>query len=90
MARPSSSAQLAAGDPALLAAIQRARKLLNRRALAGAAGSVVPIPGVDWLVDAALLSADGVALLLQPDRSPISRHPTSGFRGMRYMSVSNR
>jgi uncharacterized protein (DUF697 family) len=50
------SLQLAAGDPDLLAAIQRARRLLNRRALAGAAASVVPLPGVDWLVDAALLS----------------------------------
>lgn len=50
------SLQLAAGDPALLAAVQRARKLLNRRAMAGAAASAVPIPGLDWLVDAALLS----------------------------------
>lgn len=50
------SLQLAAGDPALVAAVQRARKLLNRRALAGAAASAVPLPGVDWLVDAALLS----------------------------------
>lgn len=50
------SLQLAAGDPALLAAVQRARKLLNRRALAGAAAGAVPIPGLDWLVDAALLS----------------------------------
>lgn len=48
--------QLAAGDPALLAAVHRARKLLNRRALAGAAASVVPVPGVGWLVDAALIS----------------------------------
>ena len=50
------SLQLAAGDPAMLAAVQRARKLLNRRALAGAAAGAVPIPGLDWLVDAALLS----------------------------------
>ena len=50
------SLQLAAGDPALLAAVQRARKLLNRRALAGAAASAVPVPGVDWLMDVALLS----------------------------------
>lgn len=56
MATSSSSLQLAAGDPALLAAVQRARKLLNRRALAGAAASAVPVPGLDWLVDAALLS----------------------------------
>jgi uncharacterized protein (DUF697 family) len=48
--------QLAAGDPTLLAAVQRARKLLNRRALVGAAASTIPMPGVDWLVDAALLS----------------------------------
>lgn len=48
--------QLAEGDPALLAAIQRARKLLNQRALAGAAASAVPVPGLEWLVDAALLS----------------------------------
>lgn len=50
------SLELAAGDPALLAAVRRARGLLNRRALAGAAAGVVPIPGVEWLVDAALLS----------------------------------
>jgi hypothetical protein len=50
------SLQLAAGDPALLAAVRRARRLLNRRALAGAAASAVPVPGVDWLVDAALLT----------------------------------
>ena len=48
--------QLAAGDPALQDAIRRARKLLNRRALVGAAAGAVPIPGLDWLVDAALLS----------------------------------
>ena len=51
-----SPTDLAAGDPAILAAIQRARSLLNRRALAGAAASAVPVPGLDWLVDAALLS----------------------------------
>ena len=46
----------ASADPALLAAAQRARKLLHRRALAAAAASVVPVPGLDWAVDAALLS----------------------------------
>lgn len=50
------SLQLAAGDPALLDAVRRARKLLHRRALAGAAASAVPVPGVDWLMDVALLS----------------------------------
>ncbi|HET8745576.1 MAG TPA: hypothetical protein VFM98_08220 [Ramlibacter sp.] len=51
-----SALQLAGGDPALLQAVRRARKLLNRRALAGAAASAVPVPGLDWLVDAAVLS----------------------------------
>jgi uncharacterized protein (DUF697 family) len=48
--------QLVAGDPALLAAVRRSRQVLHRRALAGAAAGVVPIPGLEWLVDAALLS----------------------------------
>lgn len=51
-----SSLELAAGDPALLAAVRRARQLLNRRALVGAAAGAVPVPGLEWLVDAALLS----------------------------------
>ena len=48
--------QLAAGHPELMAAVRRSRKTLNRRALAGAAASAVPIPGLDWAMDAALLS----------------------------------
>ena len=48
--------QLAAGDPDLLAAVQRARKMLNRRAMTSAAASAVPLPGIDWLVDAAMIS----------------------------------
>lgn len=51
-----SSLQLADGDAAMLDAVRRCRKLLNRRALTGAAASAVPLPGLDWLVDAALLS----------------------------------
>ncbi|MBC5764462.1 hypothetical protein [Ramlibacter albus] len=51
-----SAIALAGNDPALLEAIRRARKLLNRRALAGAAAGAVPVPGLDWLVDAALIS----------------------------------
>jgi len=43
-------------DPALDAAVLRARRLLNRRALAGAAAGAVPVPGLDWLVDAAVLT----------------------------------
>jgi uncharacterized protein (DUF697 family) len=47
---------MAAGNPALVAAVQRSRKLLHRRALVAAAAGVVPVPGLDWAVDAALLS----------------------------------
>jgi hypothetical protein len=51
-----SALQLAEGHPNLADAVRRARKLLNRRALVGAAASAVPLPGLDWAVDAALLS----------------------------------
>ena len=40
----------------LEAAAQRARKLLHRRALVAAVASATPVPGLDWAVDAALLS----------------------------------
>ncbi len=43
-------------SPALAAAVRRSRKLLNRRALAAAAAGAIPIPGLDWAVDAALLT----------------------------------
>ena len=48
--------QLAGSDPALAQAVRRCRRLLNRRALLAAAAGAVPVPGLDWLVDAALLS----------------------------------
>ncbi len=48
--------QLAAGQPELMERIRAARKLLNRRAMVAAAASAVPVPGLDWMVDAALLS----------------------------------
>lgn len=51
-----SALQLAAGNPALMAAVRRSRKLLHRKALIAAAASAVPVPGLDWAVDAALLS----------------------------------
>ncbi len=48
--------QLAEGNVLLTDAVRRSRKLLHRRAMAGAAASAVPVPGLDWAVDAALLS----------------------------------
>lgn len=47
---------MAQGDTALEQAIVRARKLLHRKALTGAAVSMVPVPGVDWVVDASLMT----------------------------------
>jgi len=47
---------LAAGNPELMDRVRTARKLLNRRAMVAAAASAVPVPGLDWMVDAALLS----------------------------------
>ena len=47
---------MAAGNAELTAAVQRSRRLLHRRALAAAAVSVVPLPGLDWAMDAALLT----------------------------------
>lgn len=47
---------LAADDAALTAAVTRSRKLLNKRAMVAAAASAVPVPGLDWAVDAAMLS----------------------------------
>ena len=51
-----SARTLAAGDAALLAAVERSHKLLHRRALMAAVAGTVPVPGLDWAVDAALLS----------------------------------
>ncbi|OOG39732.1 hypothetical protein [Polaromonas sp. A23] len=48
--------QMASDDAALQAAVMRGRKLLNKRAMVAAAASAVPLPGLDWAVDAALLS----------------------------------
>ena len=51
-----SALHMAAENQALKAAVERSRKLLNKRALVAAAAGAVPIPGLDWAVDAALLS----------------------------------
>jgi uncharacterized protein (DUF697 family) len=51
-----SSADLADGDTAVLGAIARSRSMLNKRALVAGFASAVPVPGLDWAVDAALLS----------------------------------
>ena len=47
---------MASNDAALEAAVKRSRKLLSKRAMVAAAASAVPVPGLDWAVDAAMLS----------------------------------
>jgi uncharacterized protein (DUF697 family) len=51
-----SAIELAQGDPQLIAAIRRSRRLLGRKALLAAAAGAVPLPGIDWAADAALLA----------------------------------
>ena len=55
---PQLSPHAAQGEPRtdIAQAAQRSRRLLQRRALVAAAASAVPVPGLDWAVDAALLS----------------------------------
>lgn len=48
--------EMAADDAALEAAVRRSRALLHKRALVAAVASAIPFPGLDWAVDAALLS----------------------------------
>lgn len=50
------SLQMAAGDAALTAAVRHSRQLLHRRALVAGVASAMPVPGLDWAVDAALIS----------------------------------
>ena len=47
---------MAAEDANMQAAVKRSRKMLHKRALLAGAVSAVPIPGLDWAVDAAMLS----------------------------------
>jgi uncharacterized protein (DUF697 family) len=47
---------MAADDAGLVAAVTRSRQLLHKRAVVAAAASAVPVPGLDWAVDAAMLS----------------------------------
>jgi hypothetical protein len=55
-ASKASASAMAEGNPAYIAAIQRSRSMLNKRALVAGFAGAVPVPGLDWAVDAALLS----------------------------------
>ena len=47
---------LAQGRPELVDAVQRSRQLLRKRAAVAGVVAAVPFPGLDWAVDAALLT----------------------------------
>ena len=48
--------ELAAGNPRLEQAVLRSRKLLGKRAMVAGVAGAVPLPGLDWAVDAAMLT----------------------------------
>ncbi|MGN1055939.1 MAG: hypothetical protein ACI4QS_04390 [Comamonas sp.] len=56
MEQTTSLGAMPSNEEALQQAIQRSRAKLHRRAMVGGAVSAVPIPGLDWAVDAAILS----------------------------------
>jgi len=56
LAKQPTALQLAAGDADLTSAVQRSKRMLNRRALMSGAAGAIPLPGLDWVVDAALLN----------------------------------
>jgi uncharacterized protein (DUF697 family) len=51
-----SALNMAADDANMQEAVKRSRKMLHKRALMAGAVSAVPVPGLDWAVDAAMLS----------------------------------
>ena len=54
--RTSDTLALTAGHPELEEAVHKSRRLLRRRALVAALAAATPLPGLDFAVDAALLS----------------------------------
>jgi hypothetical protein len=48
--------ELARGNARLEEAVLRSRRLLSRRALVAGVAGAVPLPGLDWAVDAAMLT----------------------------------
>lgn len=54
--REPSSLELAEGNPTLEQAVLRSRQLLRKRALVAGVAGAIPLPGLDWAVDAAMLA----------------------------------
>lgn len=53
--RRGAAAREAAPNPAIAAAIARSRRLAGQRAMLAAGVAVVPVPGLDWATDVAIL-----------------------------------
>lgn len=51
-----SAMDLAQGNPHLEQAVARSKKILHKKALMAAVASSIPVPGLDWAADAALLT----------------------------------
>lgn len=58
LSKPSipSAMHLAKGYPELEQAVARSKKILHKKALLAAVASSIPVPGLDWAADAALLT----------------------------------
>ena len=58
MARPTKpdALELAQGHTRLEQAVQRSRQMLRKRALVAGVAGMVPLPGLDWAADAAMLA----------------------------------
>ena len=54
--KPPDVLELARGHTRLEQAVQRSRQMLRKRALAAGVAGAVPLPGLDWAADAAMLT----------------------------------
>ncbi|MDO5690973.1 MAG: hypothetical protein Q4G70_00630 [Pseudomonadota bacterium] len=54
--KPPNAMELARGHTRLEQAVQRSRQMLRKRALVAGAAGLVPLPGLDWAADAAMLT----------------------------------
>jgi hypothetical protein len=55
-ARQADALELARGHALLEQAVRRSRRMLRKRALAAGVAGAVPLPGLDWAADAAMLT----------------------------------
>lgn len=76
--RPPDAMQLARGNPLLEAAVTRSRTLARKRAVTAGVAGIVPLPGLDWTVDAALLTRLLPEISRQFGLAPVQVNQLSG------------